>query len=120
MTSQMDKRISHYVYNTLAFFIALVIASIIYLVWLPMFAHIEASIFPVVTDFKVVETKQHDTHLDIYVSFTKSRDCEFLGINWYSGKERVSLIFEEDRGEVPLSRPTGEQLTGPWDCLCKL
>ena len=80
----------------------------------PFLAHAEAKLFPVVTEFRVLEAKQHYNDTYVYVSFNKVRNCEFLGVNWYVGPDRLPIEFLEDAGNVSISRPKGDQVTGPW------
>lgn len=54
------------------------------------------------------------------VSFTKYRDCEYLGIAWYRGDhggefERVPIELRREPGDVSSpNRPVGTQIAGPW------
>jgi len=52
--------------------------------------------------------------------FTKTRDCEFIGISWFHGDpagefERVPVILLRKEGDTSSpNRPVGSQSAGPW------
>ena len=80
----------------------------------PFAASLEGRYLPVVTALQPYgETETKDGTL-FYVSFTKVRNCEFLGVNWYQGTDRLVLQFEPDADLSPVTRPVGEQVVGPW------
>jgi len=100
--------------NILAAGAAMLICWVAYYAIIPTLAALEARLFPVVVDFEIVSQESFGDHTDMYVRFKKNRDCEFLGVNWYRGDDRLPLTFMEDGGGSVLSRPIGNQVTGPW------
>jgi len=49
------------------------------------------------------------------VKINKKRQCEFIGINWYSDlNKRLLVIYEEYDHYLPKTRALGEQVAGPW------
>lgn len=75
---------------------------------------LQAHFLPVVSKAFIVQETQNKLGVVIYVEFTKNYECEFLGINWYSGSKRLKVDFLEDEGGEALSRPPGDQVAGPW------
>lgn len=86
---------------------------------------IEARYFPVATKLSITRmiSVPSGTQIDA-ASFTKLRDCEFLGISWFTRTPNGSL---EQVAVVPLNlvrssevdttvftRPRGENIVGPW------
>lgn len=100
--------------HLVSFFIAAAILMIAVPVTVPLLSKTEGIVLPVVDNFKIVSQEKKDSHTFLYVTFDKKRHCEFLGINWYLGSNRLNVAFLEDQGQAPLSRPTGAQITGPW------
>lgn len=74
----------------------------------------EGVAFPVTTSLQIFEETDVGAGVSFYVTFHKKRPCEFLGINWYHGADRLVLDFEPDASKSPKTRPTGDQVTGPW------
>ena len=82
---------------------------------------LEAMLFPVYTDWQITGVeKQSDERSNIWVRFTKVRECEFIGLSWYWGDEvsgfrRVYVDFNRPRGDnSDPTRPLGRQIDGPW------
>ena len=75
---------------------------------------IEARFFPVVENVQVESVTRVEEGVTFYVSFRKARQCEFLGVTWYLGAERVGIEFEPGHNLYPKSRPVGDQYAGPW------
>lgn len=75
---------------------------------------IEARFFPVVTMANIESVEKVADGVAFYVSFDKLRQCEFLGVTWYLGAERVGIEFEPGHNLYPKSRPVGDQYAGPW------
>jgi hypothetical protein len=79
----------------------------------------EGKFFPVVQNFEIIQARQGPTDLEseIYVSFDKVRNCEYVGItwDWRSGGNyvRVPLILNPPAGSTP-TRPVGPATAGPW------
>lgn len=75
----------------------------------------EGDFFPVVSKIKILSSAKEKQGVFINVSFKKFRQCEFIGISWYSKfNVRLPIIYENDAELSPLSRPTGPQSAGPW------
>lgn len=94
--------------------VALAILSIASPVAVPVISRLEGDVLPVATNFEVVSSASQNSQTFIYVTFNKARHCEFLGVNWYLDTTRLNVVFLEDKGKAPLSRPVGGQTTGPW------
>lgn len=82
---------------------------------------VESAVFPVVS--KLVITARHDNGdgtTTIYAYFRKLRDCDFVGISWYRGRqdgefERVPVQLIRKPGDISSpNRPVGAQRSGPW------
>lgn len=74
----------------------------------------EGQFFPVTTPVMIINEYLDDTGLHFFVHFEKLRSCEYVGIHWYRGAERLALQLEPDSDLAPPSRPTGPQVIGPW------
>ena len=75
----------------------------------------EGQYLPVVKSVKIEQSLGSKDGTLIYVSFDKVRQCQFIGISWYDEFNiRKGVEFEPDAKFSPISRPNGEQLTGPW------
>jgi hypothetical protein len=84
--------------------------------WLT-FKEFESRFFPVVTDFRITEVvEQVDSTVDIYGSFSKVRDCEFVGVVAYSGPTLVRVSFVDGEGRLypDVTRLARKQFFGPW------
>lgn len=79
----------------------------------PVFSNIEGSLFPVTTKLQYVKETPTDTGTLVYVSFSKKRECEFIGLNIYQDSVRLALKFL-DQDDSDSSRPVGDQIAGPW------
>ncbi len=73
-----------------------------------------------------------DPYVDIYVQFDKIRSCEFFvperesftfsafekpaaSLTWFSPTgQRLLVDFEPESLDLPVTRPVGRQLSGPW------
>tara|TARA_B110000503_G_C6913940_1_gene315821 strand:- start:144 stop:566 length:423 start_codon:yes stop_codon:yes gene_type:complete len=83
----------------------------------PLLSEYEGKILPVVSTLEIFDETTCSTRncVEFNVKINKKRQCEFLGINWYSSKHRrLQLIFEPELPNTPKSRPTGLQIAGPW------
>ena len=94
-------------------------AGAIALLALTPYKEIETKFFPVAAPAKIYNSQVTSAGIEIYVSFTKNRNCKFLGLEWYKGTPtkglaKIPLTFLEDRGHDIASRPVGVQLAGPW------
>lgn len=83
--------------------------------------NIETRYFPVLDKLQIVSIGSvSPTMSEIQVTFTKRRNCEYVGMSWYyrdpvTGIERVALIQGKAPGdETPPNRPLGFQRAGPW------
>lgn len=79
---------------------------------------LESKYRPVIVDFKIVRKEAAFGHRTaIYVSFNKIRDCAYIGTAWYKGSRKGGferVAFRAVNLPNSPSRPTGEQLAGPW------
>lgn len=86
---------------------------------------IESRFFPVATKLNITMLTSHPAGTQIEAAtFTKIRDCEFLGISWFHRLkdgtiERVSLLpknlAQSNNVVSELTRPVGRNLiSGPW------
>ena len=65
---------------------------------------------------------RHDRRPDtqVWVSFTKLRECQPVGVYWYRGRrggpfDQIGFVVERPRnGQRFVNRPLGEQSAGPW------
>ncbi len=75
---------------------------------------IESQAFPVVRDTQVsrVDATPHGT--SFYIQFRKVRRCEYLGLVWYEGPNRLYVEIEPGAEDHLRPRPTGDQFAGPW------
>lgn len=102
-----------------------VVAIVLAMLWttLTIGPHLEARYFPVASRLQI--TAMEDTGRGttrVWASFTKLRDCEFLGLSWYRGSraggfERVHVALQPrpDGDLSGLTRPLGWQFAGPWE-----
>lgn len=96
--------------HSVAIFIAMIIGNIL----LTFGPAIQANLYPVVSKAQILNETQVKDGVVFYVKFTKNYDCKFIGVNWYQGAHRIELDFLEDHDDKLLSRPAGDQYTGPW------
>lgn len=75
---------------------------------------IETRFFPVVENVQVENVTKVEEGVAFYVSFRKIRQCEFVGVAWYMGPERVGVEFAPGHNLYPKTRPVGDQYAGPW------
>ena len=75
----------------------------------------EGDLFPVVSKAEIVDQETDEYGVYINVRFRKERQCEFIGISWYDKFNiRYGVEFEPDSNLSPISRPIGDQVSGPW------
>jgi hypothetical protein len=85
------------------------------------FPAVETRYFPVANPMTIdrVETASDGRSL-VYVSFTKLRDCEYIGMSWYERGllgtlEQVPIeVFRRPNDISSPSRPVGTHAAGPW------
>ncbi|QYX56699.1 hypothetical protein K1T73_16960 [Roseovarius sp. SCSIO 43702] len=75
---------------------------------------IESRAFPVTRDTVIRQPHTTGAGVSLFVSFRKVRQCEFLSLAWYRGPVRHIVDFEPTAEQAPRTRPSGEQLAGPW------
>lgn len=79
---------------------------------------VERWVAPVISRLQIIKAEfDTKTSTNIWVQFTKHRDCEFIGIIWFKQDdlgvlERVRVEFPERSGNP--TRPRGFQRAGPW------
>lgn len=90
-------------------------AKSIVLIFLPLYLVLylytqEGSYFPVVDNVRLTSvTDTNAGNTIISGSFTKLRNCRFLGIRWFYGKEDASVLVPSEFHSPPKIRTTGEQ-----------
>lgn len=82
---------------------------------------LETKYYPVVSKLDIVSLRQlPNGRTEIRASFTKLRNCEYLGLAWYVGTRpenfsRVPVILLRDQQDSSSpNRPLGRQQAGPW------
>ncbi len=83
--------------------------------------YLETRYWPVVGKMKIEwMVEESDSQTKLYASFTKLRNCDYLGIAWFRGNRetgfiRVPLQLMRQPGDVSSpNRPLGHQKSGPW------
>jgi hypothetical protein len=82
---------------------------------------VETRYFPVVDKLIIDRMEwQGPSVTRIWATFRKLRECEYVGISWFSGTrddfERVPVILHREKGDTSSpNRPVGYQHAGPWD-----
>lgn len=90
-----------------------IISGIVAVLWIaPEIGEIEGRMFPVVTDFRLVNAAEtQDGQLAATVEFTKARHCQFIDNNWLWRNGRywleAELTYPEDKGHAPDNKPLG-------------
>lgn len=87
----------------------LAVAVMVCFAFIPLGPKLEPLLLPVVEDFQITEAGRTDGEVFIDVTFEKVRPCEFLGLTFYNGPDRVAVNFAPDSGRFPATRPTGAQ-----------
>jgi len=77
----------------------------------------EGYLAPVVRNVVVKSVESNEQSVQFTVEFEKVRSCEFIGVNWYRGPQRLALAFGETSVMAPLTRSLGRQITGRWTIL---
>lgn len=90
-------------------------------VYIPIMAKYEGVVFPVVDNVAVIEQHADSCeacrlpHIDVFVTFDKLRQCEFVALSWLDNTgRRVRIDFDPELGTEAQTRPTGAQVAGPW------
>ena len=82
-------------------------------VFAPLLSSLEGYALPVTNKLNITSTVVDKAGLIIEGSFDKQRNCEFISLEWRTPLgQRVEYSFLEDY--EPISRPTGDQIIGPW------
>ena len=87
--------------------------------WLT-FKQFEPTLWPVVEDFQITSAVDHGDRVIIYGEFNKTRDCTFIDVVGYSGKQYVSVSFGLNPDAPVTSRLVREQTYGPWILVPKV
>ena len=76
----------------------------------------ERTLFPVVRDTTISDETPGAGGVSFNVRFRKVRDCTFIGLVWYDGPQRMNVEFEPETTSppAPRTRPSGQQVAGPW------
>lgn len=69
----------------------------------------EAHWFPAVSKMSVEVLEERPEGLLVHVEFEKLRACEYVGVTFYDGPERLVVDFNPNSGLFPENRPTGPQ-----------
>lgn len=102
----------------LPFLFFALIGPVLTVIYWPTLATLEGKYFPVVSGVRVLSAGGIPEGRLSFWEFEKVRDCDFLDLTFYEGRrgERFSIIttdFNPDGG-IDTSRPTGENVAGPW------
>lgn len=81
---------------------------------LPLLPEIERKVFPPVTSLTFEITEGVEQGIAAYVAFEKLRSCEFIGLTFAQYGDRIHVDFPEKDENLPISRPEGEWVAGPW------
>lgn len=89
-----------------------------FVVFLPLLFNLshwaETTFRPVIVDPHVTYEPLPDGGVSVKLSYTKVRDCEFLGISWYRGPVRLIVDDSVDKNFMPRSSLPGPVVRGPW------
>lgn len=98
---------------------AMIVVGAIPIVW-PFMSQNEGRWLPVVQDVEVyerevIQTDDRRIALSIDMYFNKVRQCDFVGLYWFDQfGARVPVVFLQDEGSEPVTRPVGSgQSAGP-------
>ena len=81
---------------------------------------VERFVYPVVSDFKIVDAKREGNLVTLNGTMNKHRDCQTLELDAYTEKpgkfaELASLNIAQNNGSTKIiTRVVGEQNWGPW------
>lgn len=75
---------------------------------------LDGNMFPVVEDFKIHHVEQAHNGIEIYGSFYKTRNCDYITLEAYMTKDGVSSFVEIDFRDSETVRPPGDHHYGPW------
>lgn len=82
---------------------------------------LETTYWPVVSKLQIKNIEVDEKKwVRIQATFTKLRDCEYVGLTWFKGQrpndfERVPVVLQRDPLDVGSpTRPLGTQRAGPW------
>lgn len=89
---------------------ALIMASVVWSI--VGFKHYEATLFPVIEQFSVLEVEQTQEGTQLSGEMLKVRSCDFKEVVAYSGRHLVDVRFTETTKIV--SRLEGYQAWGVW------
>jgi hypothetical protein len=117
----LDKRFHLVAFIVRAVSAAVIFASVLYTFFVVAPA-IETRFFPVVGKLNILShvTDPATGATTLMASFTKLRDCEYVGLSWThilpDGKqERVPIILGRKQGDTSSpNRPVGQTSAGPW------
>ena len=90
------------------------IFSLVTILW-GGFRYLEPSIYPVISDFSIVDLEVEDqSSLRIWGTFEKRRSCEFIDVIAYSKGQLIRVDFERFDGSPDINRLARIQAFGPW------
>lgn len=79
-----------------------------------VFKQVDTRYFPVITEFKVIETKIEGNLMLVSGTLVKSRDCELIQVVAYNARRGViPITFVVNPDEIKVTREVGFQLWGP-------
>lgn len=123
-TTRKESRLSRFAWSaavsTLA---AIIFSATLFSVWI-IGPEVETRYAPAVSKLYIesVDTASDPAHALVRASFTKLRNCEYIGIGWFRASEngtleRVALELrpEHNDDENSPNRPVGYQRAGPWE-----
>ena len=92
--------------------LALLILAVLLPVYGPFMAYAEGSWFPVTSPIAIVTSEPAKDGLDIRYSYTKYRNCEFVGVS--AKIDGTEVGFEPVLSSPPGTRSTGQQISRLW------
>ena len=90
------------------------VSLLTFMLALPMIPFTERALFPVVGPLTFETVEEQGGHLASYVAFEKYRSCQFVALSFVQFGDRIRVDFPDGDENLPVSRPEGEYVTGPW------
>lgn len=99
--------------NMLGMALATSLTIFFVVIFAPLLSAIEGYALPVTDKLNITSVVEDKAGIIVEGSFDKLRNCEFVSLEWRTSfGQRIDYSFLEDYD--PISRPTGDQIIGPW------
>lgn len=96
-----DESFGPIVKRQLKFLVSATITAMVLLSLLRELPAIETELWPVTSDFKIIELEHHEGFIEFRLGFMKNReDCRFKGITWFGLPDRAYLVYETEGREA--------------------